>query len=623
MAPMEKREVTRAWEALTPPLTEWIVDAVSSMGFQKMTPVQANAIPLFMGNKDVVVEAVTGSGKTLAFLIPVIEKLLRVSEPIKKNHIGAIIISPTRELAKQIHDVLLSLLGFHAPSAAALKPPDETLDADGQPVKVEKFSSKVPKIIPQLLLGGDKTVAQDLSLYLKTSPNVIIATPGRLQEILSSRHVHCPQSSFEVLVLDEADRLLDLGFKDELQQILQRLPKQRRTGLFSASMSEAVEQLVRVGLRNPVRIHVKVKGDQRTPVSLQLSYLVTPPTHKLPALLSLLSSLNPQKSIIFVSTGAGVDYFQHILRLLLPDFSIMPLHGKYPAKARQKNYTQFVESASPAILLTTELAARGLDVAAVDLIVQLDPPTDPKDFLHRCGRTGRAGRKGLAVIMLTPGKEEGYIQFLKVRNTPVTPLITPAISVTDDQAKGTKNAIRKLVLEDKALHDLAQRAFPSWVQAYSKHHTSSIFCVADLQWDQLGHAWGLLKLPSMPELKKWDGDRNLGQEIDFENYTYKDKQREKHRLEEMEAKKNGEVKEGRPKKKYEKEEKSVAWSLKKDGRQVRDVRREKKAARREVDKVKKMTPTELEEKRKLDAMIAQVRAKEKKSADDEFEGFSD
>ena len=126
------------------------------------------------------------------------------------------------------------------------------------------------KILPQLLVGGVTTPAQDLSSFLKQSPNILISTPGRLLELLSSPHVHCPQSSFEVLVLDEADRLLDLGFKEDLQKILSRLPKQRRTGLFSASVSEAVDQIVRVGLRNPVRIAVKVKGsagreDQRTP----------------------------------------------------------------------------------------------------------------------------------------------------------------------------------------------------------------------------------------------------------------------------------------------------------------------------------------------------------------------
>jgi ATP-dependent RNA helicase DDX55/SPB4 len=515
--------------------------------------------------------------------------------------------------------VLVSLLGFHSPSAAALKPPDEDGEAQTDITTKKRFSSKIPKIIPQLLLGGSMTAAQDLSAFLKNSPNVIIATPGRLQEILASPHVHCPQSSFEVLVLDEADRLLDLGFKDELQRILQRLPKQRRTGLFSASMSEAVEQLVRVGLRNPVRIHVKVKGNQITPVSLQMSYLITPPTHKLPALSALLTSLQPQKSIVFVSTGAGVDYFQHVLRVILPDFAVMPLHGKYPAKARQKNYGQFVDCMTPAVLLTTEVAARGLDIAAVDLIIQLDAPTDPKDFLHRCGRTGRAGRKGLAVIMLTPGREEEYIEFLRVRKTPVQLLTDPKISISDEEAKETSNQIRQSVLKDRAIHDLAQRAFPSWVKAYSKHHASSIFRVADLHWDQLGHGWGLLKLPSMPELKKWDGDRKLGLKIDFENYTYKDRQREKHRLDDLTLQRSAEPVPERPHKKQEVE----AWSHKKDQKTVREARREKKAARRDADLTSKMTPAELEEKNKTLAMIAKVRELEKKAADDEFTGFSD
>lgn len=284
------RSSSRAWEALTPPLSEWVLEAISSMGHSRMTPVQASTIPLFMGHKDVVVEAVTGSGKTLAFLIPVIERLLRVESAIKKHHVGAIIISPTRlvpvhsswvqlvkdnkltfksrELASQIYTVLLSLLGFHSPSAAILRQENGNTEEDttSQP----NYPSSALRVVPQLLLGGATTPAQDLSTFLKRSPNLLISTPGRLLELLSSPHVHCPQSSFEVLVLDEADRLLDLGFKDELQKILGRLPKQRRTGLFSASVSEAVDQLVRVGLRNPVKIAVKVKGpsgalDKRTP----------------------------------------------------------------------------------------------------------------------------------------------------------------------------------------------------------------------------------------------------------------------------------------------------------------------------------------------------------------------
>lgn len=142
-------------------------------------------------------------------------------------------------------------------------------DGDREP-PVEQYPTSALKVIPQLMLGGNTTTSQDLSSFLKNSPNLLVSTPGRLLELLSSSHVHCPQSAFEVLVLDEADRLLDLGFKEDLQKILGRLPKQRRTGLFSASVSEAVDQLIRVGLRNSKKITVKVKGvsggeDRRTP----------------------------------------------------------------------------------------------------------------------------------------------------------------------------------------------------------------------------------------------------------------------------------------------------------------------------------------------------------------------
>ena len=168
--------------------------------------------------------------------------------------------------------MLKSLLEFHSPSASAIASVQDDESAPRQ-----KYPVSTLKVVPQLLLGGSSSPAEDLSTFLKRSPNMLISTPGRLLELLSSPHVHCPQSSFEVLVLDEADRLLDLGFKDDLQNILSRLPKQRRTGLFSASISEAVDQIVRVGLRNPVKIAVKVKGvsgveDKRTPARYNSAY---------------------------------------------------------------------------------------------------------------------------------------------------------------------------------------------------------------------------------------------------------------------------------------------------------------------------------------------------------------
>ena len=539
---------------------------------------------------------------------------------------GAIIISPTRELATQIHSVLVSLLAFHGPSAANSRPPDEDemVANENRPT----FPPSTLKVVPQLLLGGSTTPAQDLSFFLKNSPNLLIATPGRLLELLSSPHVHCPQSSFEVLVMDEADRLLDLGFKDDLQRILQRLPKQRRTGLFSASVSEAVDQLIRVGLRNPVKITVKVKSasgaeDKKTPTALEMSYLVTSPAQKLPVLQELLSGFSPtpQKTIVYLSTCAAVDYFQHVLPILLDSFTIVPLHGKHPPNVRRKNFTKFADSVSPTLLLTTDVAARGLDIPLVDLVVQLDPPKDPKDFIHRCGRAGRAGRKGLAVTFLTPGREsEGYVPFLEVRKTPIKPLTKPEIDIDSVDTASVSSKIRTLVLADRAMHDKAQKAFVSWVQAYSKHTASSIFRVADLDWTEMGNAWGLLKLPKMPELKSWQGDKFLGVQLDWEGYSYKDKVREKQRKTEMELRAAGisPTLNTRPRAQTE------AWSQKKETRAVRDERREKKLKRRERDKLEKMNDAERVQHSQLSEMIAKVRAQTiAEDHDDEWEGFAD
>ncbi|KAK3064812.1 ATP-dependent rRNA helicase spb4 [Coniosporium uncinatum] len=589
------------------------------MGFEKMTPVQASAIPLFMGHKDVVVEAVTGSGKTLSFLIPVVEKLLRLEDPVRRHNIGAIIISPTRELAAQIHSVLLNLLAFHGPSTAALrlaKRDDEV--SSGDETEAPIYSPSTPKVVPQLLLGGTTTPAQDLSAFLKQSPNLLIATPGRLLELLQSQHVHCSQC--EVLVMDEADRLLDLGFKPTLQKIVSHLPKQRRTGLFSASMSEGVDQLIRVGLRNPVRVSVKVKSasgavDKRTPNSLEISYLLTPPSHKLPALVQLLEKAQPHRTIVFLSTCASVDYFQHVLpEILLSGLVVCSLHGRMPPNARTKNFDKFTTTARQSLLLTTDVAARGLDIPAVDIVVQIDPPTDPKAFLHRCGRAGRAGRKGLSVVFLTPGREEDYVRFLDVRKTPVSPLTLPSVSVSEDDACQTTSKIRALVRTDRALYDKAQKAFVGAIRAYSKHIASSIFRVADIDWDDMAAGWGLLRMPKMPELKNYQGDRSLGLDMDWNAYAYADKTREIQRQQQLE--------EG-PRPKFELPERKRkldnAWSDKKDAKRTREERRDKRQTKHEKQREAKMTPAEKLEYREVQAMVAKVRARVEQ--EDEWEGF--
>lgn len=540
----------------------------------------------------------------------------------------------TRELASQIHKVLISLLAFHAPSAPFLKPPDIE---DAERVNEDSSSSAsgpALKVIPQLLLGGTTTPAQDLRHFLKVSPNLLIGTPGRLLEIMSSPHVHFPSSTFETLILDEADRLLELGFQPTLQKILVQLPKQRRTGLFSASVSEALDQLVRVGLRNPVRISVKVKGpsghlDKKTPAALSLTYLLTSPSQKLPALSILLSRLEPcpTKAIVYFSTCAQVSYFTSLLPFILPSqFEVYPLHGKQSATTRKANFTRFFEATNPVLLLTTDVAARGLDIPAVDLVVQLDPPTNPATYLHRAGRAGRAGRKGMSVIFLQPGPEESYIEFLAVRNTPVSPFEAAQVSIPPSLPRNVTAKLRETVLQDRALHDTSQRAFVSWVRSYTKHEARSIFRVNDLPWEDLAEAWGLLKIPKMPELKKsgWAGDRNLVKDIDWEHYAYRDKQRERLR---KETGQNTEMKTSKISSKMsQKKAGSVAWSENAQRQKERDRRRTKKQASRMRDRVANMTSDERVREQETQRMVEQVRNQRRKgstNADGEefFEGF--
>ena len=291
---------------------------------------------------------------------------------------------------------------------------------------------------------------------------------------------------------------------------------------------------------------------------------------------------------------------------------------------REKNFAAFANSAMPSILLTTDVAARGLDIPQVDLVVQVDPPTDPKVFLHRCGRAGRAGRKGLSVIFLQPGREEDYLAFLEVRKTPVTPLGLPGKEITKEDAKHVTAAIRKVLLADRALHDKAQRGFVSWVKSYSKHQASSIFRITELDWEDLGHAWGLLKLPKMPELKKWEGDKTLGTKVDFASYAYKDPQRETLRLQANQERAASLAQADTSKSAPPKKELKRAWSAKLDTRDERERRRESKKTKREKVRWEQMTPAEKEEQGELRRMIAQV--KERKREEDlfgEFEGFED
>lgn len=364
---------------------------ISRLGFAKPTPVQSAAIPLFLSHKDVVVEAVTGSGKTLAFLIPIVEILKKRKPALRKNEVGAIIVSPTRELAIQTWEVLGELLKDY------------------------------PELKQVILIGGAE-VSQDFDRIAENGCNILVTTPGRLLDILERNTEAVVVKSLEILVLDEADRLLNLGFERTINSILERLPKQRRTGLFSATMSDALSELIRTGLRNPVKVTIKVentstKVEQRTPESLKSFYTICDYEHRLPFTLNFLRNHSAKKTIMYFGTCASVEYFNRAIPLLpkgilkgLP--SIVALHGRMEHRKRQKIYHEFL-TAERSIMICTDLAARGLDFSDVDLVLQYEAPQDPTTFIHRCGRTARSGRSGEALLLLSQSEDNyvGTLQF--------------------------------------------------------------------------------------------------------------------------------------------------------------------------------------------------------------------
>lgn len=572
----------------------------------------------------------------MSFLIPIVERLLKADDPNRKGHVRSIVVAPTKELANQIYDVLVGLLQHHAPSAAKMKP-IPLVDDEDEAQDVTEIPPG-PYLIPQLLIGGRTKLPEDIATFGERNPNILVGTPKRLSEVLQSPKVVLKRHWFDLLVLDEADRLLDQNFQPDLQKILELLPKERRTGLFSASVSQAVDELVRVGMRYPFKISARVRSqqtgalDKRTPESLKLCHIVGSPTKKLPMLKKLLVEREVERAILYVSTRAGVDYWSHILPTIL-GMSVFPLHGDYKADVRARNLRKFRDSTSPAVLLTTDVLARGIDITDVDLVVQLDPPTQPKDFIHRCGRSGRAGKRGMAITFLNAGSEEDYVKYLEIQGTKLEPYPTTP-DVSDAEVNKTTEGIRAIMVKKRELHDRSQKAFVSWVQAYCKTLPTDVFDIRKISWQEVGRAWGLLRWPKMPELKRYlpaaaqDRTLDLGLPYDFDldSLKYADKVRETQRQADIQARARGEM----PKLPSRfsgaaaelRRKKDRAWSVQKDAKSLRESRRDRKEVRRKAEKAGKMNEAERLEAMKLEELVAKVREQTARE-EETFEGFGD
>ncbi|KAI1332382.1 DEAD-domain-containing protein [Xylariaceae sp. FL0255] len=533
------------------------------------TSIQKNTIPqLVKEDSDAFLQAQTGSGKTLAYLLPIVQRIMAMSQREDGSSAGnqihrdsglfAIILAPTRELCKQIATVL------------------------------EKVLRCAPWIVSTTVIGGESKKSE--KARIRKGVNILIATPGRLADHLDNTKV-LDVGTVRWLVLDEGDRLMEMGFEEELKSIVGKirkealkdsskdgvkfdtLPQRRVTVLCSATMKMNVQKLGEISLQDAVHITgFSSEEDEKlaetnqavfaAPAQLKQSYLIVPAKLRLVTLIALLKSSfarrgSVMKAIIFISCADSVDFLFDLLRdgndksesaeeksltgntvgeaayvtsPACPTVALVKLHGSLPQPVRTASLKAFRDEANPCVLLTTDISSRGLDVPAVDLVIEYDPAFSVDDHTHRIGRTARAGRAGKAVLFIQPGCEEGYIELLNSASavaqphsyepilqkgffTPITLAKPDNVSeaptlVSEKQSANSRAEALQLHLEQRLLAsgkddnnskllDSARQAFRSHIRAYATHvrDERTYFDITQLHLGHTAKSFGLREAP--------------------------------------------------------------------------------------------------------------------------------
>ena len=349
-------------------LTEELLKAVTEQGYITPTPVQQKAIPLILEGRDILAGAQTGTGKTASFTLPLLQRLAENSDPHQKpRRVRALILVPTRELAAQVYESVITYGKY-------------------LPLHVEA------------VVGGASIGVQTRNL--RRGCDIVVATPGRLIDHVQQRNINL--SNVEILVLDEADRMLDMGFMPDVRQIMSLLPKQRQSLLFSATVPNAIKSLAASVLNNPVEVEVAKQNATADNISERVYGINR--EYKRELLSYLIGSNNWKQVLVFVRTKHGADRLEK--QLIEDGIRTVALHGDKTQGARNKALEYF-KTGKVSVLVATDIAARGLDIDELPHVVNFDLPQVPEDYIHRIGRTGRAGSSGEALSLVCP--EEAWM----------------------------------------------------------------------------------------------------------------------------------------------------------------------------------------------------------------------
>ncbi|KKF93034.1 ATP-dependent RNA helicase dbp-4 [Ceratocystis platani] len=443
------------------PLSEPTLDGLETSHFKVLTDIQARALPLALKNLDVLGAAKTGSGKTLAFIIPVLERLYR-ARWTEFDGLGALIISPTRELAVQIFEVLRKVGRHHAFSAG-------------------------------LVIGG-KSLKEEADRLEKM--NILVCTPGRMLQHLDQT-AGLDVNNLQILVLDEADRIMDMGFQSAVDALVDHLPKQRQTLMFSATQSKKVSDLARLSLKDPEYVSVHEKATTATPATLQQHYMVVPLHEKLDMLWGFIKANLKSKIIVFLSSGKQVRFVYESFRQMQPGVPLLHLHGRQKQIARLEITRKF-SRAQFSCLFATDVVARGVDFPAVDWVVQVDCPEDADTYIHRVGRTARYESVGKAIMFLDPSEEEGFMKRLEHKKIPIQ-----KVHAKEKKKRRIVEKLQSMAFQSPDIKYLAQKAFISYTRSIYLQKDKQVFHFDQLNLDEFASSLGL---PGTPQIKFQKGE---------------------------------------------------------------------------------------------------------------------
>lgn len=396
---------------------------LKAAGYTEPTEIQLQTLIPALEGKDILGSAKTGSGKTLAFVIPLLETLHR-EKWSEIDGLGALVITPTRELAYQIFEVLRKVGQYHQFSAA-------------------------------LIIGG-----KDLAMERKRMDqvNIIICTPGRLQQHIDENPLF-HGDNLKILIIDEADRILDMGFQQSIDAILEFLPDDRQCLLFSATQTNSVKDLARCRLSDPVKVSVDAESVTTVPDALRQKYTVINLEQKLSFIWSFIKRHKKSKILVFIATCKQTRYLHNLFCRMKPGISINALYGGLHQNKRMDIYNKFYD-VRHCVLLATDIAARGLDFPDIDWVVQLDCPDDATTYIHRVGRTARADKSGRSLLVLMPNEKEFMLDHLEKKK-----IILQEVPTLEKHMFDVESSIGSHLVRDVSLKEEAKRAFNCYLKS--------------------------------------------------------------------------------------------------------------------------------------------------------------